>query len=98
MTLERVARLAPDLAALGTQVVLISGGEPLLNSQWREIASLLRGYGLALWLLTSGLSLAKHARAAAQLFDRITVSLDGACPSTYAAIRGVDAFDNVLAG
>jgi len=98
MTLESVAQLIPDLIALGTQAVLLSGGEPLLNREWREIAELLRGQGLTLWLLTSGLSLAKHARTAAELFDRITVSLDGACPATYAAIRGVDAFDNVLAG
>ncbi|HXS26146.1 MAG TPA: radical SAM/SPASM domain-containing protein [Steroidobacteraceae bacterium] len=98
MTLERVAKLAPSLRALGTRVVLISGGEPLLNREWRRIAGFLREQGLYLWLLTSGLSLAKHARAVAQLFDRITVSLDGARRETYAAIRGVDAFEHVLAG
>jgi MoaA/NifB/PqqE/SkfB family radical SAM enzyme len=98
MTLEQVMRLAPSLAALGTRTALISGGEPLLNREWREIAGLLRDRGLRLWLLTSGLSLAKHAEPAARLFDRITVSLDGACRETYAAIRGVDAFDRVLAG
>lgn len=98
MTLQAVARLAPDLRALGTQVVLISGGEPLLNREWREIAAFLREQGLRLWLLTSGLSLAKHVRAASELFDCITVSLDGACRETYAAIRGVDAFEHVLAG
>ena len=68
-------RLLPDLAALGTRAVLLSGGEPLLNPEWREVAELLGGHGLSLWLLTSGLSLAKHARAAADLFDSITVSL-----------------------
>ncbi len=98
MTLEQVARLAPGLTALGTRIVLISGGEPLLNRHWREIASLLRNEGLLLWLLTSGLALAKHARRATQLFDQITVSLDGARRETYAAIRGVDAFEHVLAG
>jgi Fe-coproporphyrin III synthase len=53
---------------------------------------------LRLWLLTSGLSLVKHARRAARLFDAITVSLDGTDRATYAAIRGLDAFDNVCAG
>ena len=38
------------------RVVLISGGEPLLNPQWPEIAALLKAQGLKLWLLTSGLS------------------------------------------
>jgi MoaA/NifB/PqqE/SkfB family radical SAM enzyme len=49
-------------------------------------------------LLTSGLSLAKHARRAAGLFSHITVSLDGADAPTYAAIRGLDAFDKVCEG
>jgi MoaA/NifB/PqqE/SkfB family radical SAM enzyme len=97
-TLESVERLLPSLAALRTRAVLLSGGEPLLNPQWAEIAALLKSRGLALWLLTSGLSLAKHARRAAGLFDSITVSLDGTCAATYAAIRGVDAFDKVCEG
>ncbi len=51
-----------------------------------------------MWLLTSGLSLAKHARRAAELFDAITVSLDGTDRETYPAIRGLDAFDKVCEG
>ncbi|MBV9727036.1 MAG: radical SAM protein, partial [Gammaproteobacteria bacterium] len=68
------------------------------NPEWPQIAELLRRQGLNLWLLTSGLSLAKHARRAAELFDAITVSLDGTDPMTYAAIRGLDAFDKVCEG
>ena len=98
MNLESVTRLLPSLKQLRTRVVLISGGEPLLNPEWPEIAERLRDSGLKLWLLTSGLSLAKHARRAAQLFDAITVSLDGTNRETYAAIRGLDAFDKVCEG
>jgi MoaA/NifB/PqqE/SkfB family radical SAM enzyme len=98
MSLETVARLLPSLAQLHTRVVLLSGGEPLLNPEWAQIAQLLRGTGLQLLLLTSGLSLAKHARRASQLFEAITVSLDGTDPRTYEAIRGLDAFDKVCAG
>jgi MoaA/NifB/PqqE/SkfB family radical SAM enzyme len=98
MTLESVQQLVPALRALQTRFVLLSGGEPLLNPEWREIAALLRSRGLNLWLLTSGLALAKHAGRAAELFDSITVSLDGTCAETYAAIRGVDAFDKVCEG
>lgn len=97
-TLDSVRRVLPDLRALGTRVALLSGGEPLLNPEWPEIAGALKDCGLGLWLLTSGLSLAKHARRAAQLFDSITVSMDGTCAATYAAIRGLDAFDAVCAG
>jgi len=98
MSLGAVRRLLPDLARLHTQVALISGGEPLLNPEWRQIAELLRGQGLHLWLLTSGLSLAKHAPRAADVFEAITVSLDGTDATTYEAIRGLDAFDKVCEG
>jgi len=98
LSLGAVTRLLPDLADLGTQVVLLSGGEPLLNPEWPLIAELLRSRGLQVWLLTSGLSLAKHAKRVAELFDSVTVSLDGTNPATYAAIRGLDAFDKVCEG
>jgi MoaA/NifB/PqqE/SkfB family radical SAM enzyme len=98
VSLDSVSRLLPSLVGLGTQAVLISGGEPLLHRQWDDIASMLRQSGLRLWLLTSGLSLKKHASRVAQLFDAITVSLDGIDPRMYASVRGVDAFDAVCEG
>jgi Fe-coproporphyrin III synthase len=98
MDLAAVERLLPSLARLQTEAVLFSGGEALLNPEWPQITELLRSRGLKLWLLTSGLSLAKHARRVTQLFDAVTVSLDGADAATYAAIRGVDAFDKVCEG
>lgn len=98
MDLAAVTRLLPGFAQLQTQMVLLSGGEPLLNPEWAAIAELLRRNGLKVWLLTSGLALAKHARRAAELFDAITVSLDGTDPETYAAIRGLDAFHKVCEG
>lgn len=98
LPLAQAERLARELPALGTQVVLLSGGEPLLHPHWAEIAATLRGAGLRLWLLTAGLSLARHAERAAALCETITVSLDGATPETYRAIRGVDAFTAVTDG
>ena len=97
-TPESVSRVIPDLRRLGTRVALLSGGEPLLNPQWQSIAATLRDAGISVWLVTSGLSLAKHAAVAAGLFDSITVSLDGTNPATYQAIRGLDAFDKVCEG
>jgi MoaA/NifB/PqqE/SkfB family radical SAM enzyme len=98
MDLAAVTNLLPSLARLSTQMVLLSGGEPLLNPDWEAIAQTLSSNGLKVWLLTSGLALAKHARRAAILFDAITVSLDGTDAETYAAIRGLDAFDKVCEG
>jgi MoaA/NifB/PqqE/SkfB family radical SAM enzyme len=98
MNLDAVRRLLPSLRRLGTQVALLSGGEPLLNPEWPSIARALCDAGLKVWLLTSGLSLAKHAGRAAEIFDAITVSLDGVDRQTYQAIRGLDALDNVCDG
>src|SRR5512146_2091780 len=98
LDLESVRTLLPSLRRLGTATVVLSGGEPLLNPQWAEIASLLADAGLEVWLLTSGLSLAKHARRAGEIFRLITVSLDGTDAATYAAIRGLDAFGVVCKG
>jgi MoaA/NifB/PqqE/SkfB family radical SAM enzyme len=98
MTFETVQRLLPSLGRLETRIVLLSGGEPLLNPEWERIAQALGDIGLKVWLLSSGLSLAKHARRAAELFDAITVSLDGTDRKTYQAIRGLDALDKVCEG
>jgi MoaA/NifB/PqqE/SkfB family radical SAM enzyme len=98
MNIEYVRRLLPSLHSLETRLVVLSGGEPLLHPEWAQIAELLKSNGLEVWLLTSGLSLAKHARRASTLFDAITVSLDGTDRKTYSAIRGLDAFDKVCDG
>jgi MoaA/NifB/PqqE/SkfB family radical SAM enzyme len=98
MTLKTVTQLVPGLRRLGTELVLLSGGEPLLNPEWAPIAEALSAAGFQVWLLTSGLSLAKHARRVAALFERIIVSLDGTDGPTYSAIRGLDAFDTVCNG
>jgi Fe-coproporphyrin III synthase len=98
MNLAAVAQLLPSFSQLGTQMVLLSGGEPLMNPCWADIAALLRDNGIKVWLLTSGLALAKHAVLAAERCDAITVSLDGTDSKSYAAIRGLDAFDKVCEG
>ncbi len=98
LSLTDVRRQLPALERMGTRLVVLSGGEPLLNPQWREIARELSGRGMKLWLLSSGLSLAKHAARVAELFEFVTVSLDGADAATYRAIRGLDAFGAVCAG
>jgi MoaA/NifB/PqqE/SkfB family radical SAM enzyme len=98
MSLPAVQRLLPSLRRLRTRVALLSGGEPLMNPEWASIAGVLRDHGLKIWLLTSGLSLAKHARRVGELFNAVTVSLDGTDRETYRAIRGLDALDTVCDG
>ena len=98
LPVERARQLAKEFRRMGTQVVLLTGGEALLHPRWHDVASSFRAQGQRLWLLTAGLSLKKHAARAAELCEKITVSLDGATPETYQAIRGVAAFEAVCAG
>lgn len=95
---NQLRALLPELRALDVRVVLLSGGEPLLHPEWASIAGMLRDNGQRVWLLTAGLSLYKHAQRASELFDAITVSLDGTDAAGYARIRGVDAFAAVCRG
>ncbi|MFQ5854086.1 MAG: radical SAM protein [Anaerolineae bacterium] len=98
LTLEEIAELARPLPRLGTRVVLLSGGEPLLRQEIFDIAGLFREQGLELWLLTSGLFLNKYAQQVAHNFARVTVSLDAGTAALYRSIRGVDALSTVEAG
>lgn len=86
------------LSTLGTRLVVFTGGEPLLRSDVFEIAARFRAAGPRLWLLTSGVALARHAQPVARLFDRVTLSLDAADSERYREIRGIDALAAVEAG
>jgi MoaA/NifB/PqqE/SkfB family radical SAM enzyme len=98
MRRELVEALAGSLQNLQTRRVLLSGGEAMQHPHWPEIARRLRAEGAAVMLLTNGLLLRKQADEVIASVDEVIVSLDGGTAETYAAIRGVDAFDLVLEG
>jgi MoaA/NifB/PqqE/SkfB family radical SAM enzyme len=98
LTLDEIHGVAASLPALGTRVVVFSGGEPLLRPEVFEAAELFRARGLTLHLLTSGVLLERFAERVAQHFTRVCVSLDAATDSLYARIRGVDALQTVGRG
>jgi MoaA/NifB/PqqE/SkfB family radical SAM enzyme len=98
MELALVRRLAKELRALGTREVMLSGGEPLLHPEWPEIARLLREAGCRVVIVTNGLLLARYEAELVDRCDALVISLDGATPATYAAIRGVDGLEAVLTG
>lgn len=98
MTPAEVARLADELAALGTRVVVFTGGEPLYRPDVFDLADTFRARGLRLHLLTSGLALERFARDVAARFVDVTVSLDGPSPELYRRVRGVDGFAALARG
>jgi MoaA/NifB/PqqE/SkfB family radical SAM enzyme len=105
LTESDIESLLSSLARLGTQQVLMSGGEALLNQNFFKLCDLLKRKGLSVSLLSTGLTLAKHARQLIRYVDDIIVSLDGPeelhdrirnIPSAYAQLRdGVKKIKNL---
>ncbi|MGE3958920.1 MAG: radical SAM protein [Vicinamibacterales bacterium] len=95
---DEIDRLAGQLPALGTRVVLFSGGEPLLRPEIFDLAPLFTRRGLALHLHTSGVLLERSAPRVATQFSKVIVSLDSADEDGYRSIRGVNALRAVERG
>jgi MoaA/NifB/PqqE/SkfB family radical SAM enzyme len=98
LTLDEIAHLAASLPALGTRMVVFSGGEPLLRPEVFDAAQLFRERGIELHLLTSGVLLERFADRVARQFSRVIVSLDATTAPLYERIRGVDALATVGRG
>jgi MoaA/NifB/PqqE/SkfB family radical SAM enzyme len=71
------ARHRESLLGLGVQHVVLTGGEPLLHRNFEALCSLLKGCGVRITMLTTGLLLAKRSAVVAQAVDEIIVSIDG---------------------
>jgi len=95
------ADLMPHLESfrsLGTRWVALSGGEALLHDDLRAFLELLRGEGMRITLLSTGLLLKEKADLVAELIDDVIVSLDGP-RETHNAIRRVrDAYERMAEG
>ncbi|HYM22956.1 MAG TPA: radical SAM protein [Vicinamibacterales bacterium] len=98
LTIDEIDRLSADIAALGTRLVVFSGGEPLLRPEVFEAARLFRARGMWLQLLTSGILLERFAERVAQTFAKVYVSLDAADEALYERIRGVAALATIERG
>src|SRR5262249_38905941 len=98
LTLEEIDSVAGALPALGTRVVVFSGGEPLLRPEVFDAAAMFRARGLTLHLLTSGILLERFADRVARAFARVIVSLDAPTEALYEQIRGVAALGAVTRG
>jgi MoaA/NifB/PqqE/SkfB family radical SAM enzyme len=98
MEMSLVETIARECAALQVRWLLLSGGEAMQHPHWPEIARRFREQGIYTMLLTNGLLLKRQIDSLSAVVDEVIVSLDAATPETYAAIRGVDAFDLVIDG
>jgi Fe-coproporphyrin III synthase len=72
-----VKGLLGTLEKLNTKLVLMSGGEALLNANFFRLCELLKKNGQKISLLSTGLSLKQHAQNIVQYVDDVIVSIDG---------------------
>jgi MoaA/NifB/PqqE/SkfB family radical SAM enzyme len=77
LTEKDIADLLISLKRLGTQQVLMSGGEALLNPNFFRFCEILQNQNIRISVLSTGLTLKKSAAQLVQWVNDIIVSLDG---------------------
>jgi MoaA/NifB/PqqE/SkfB family radical SAM enzyme len=77
MRVEDVTRWLAEWRELGVERVVLSGGEALMHSRLRELCEALRGAGIGITILSTGLLLRRHASDLVRWCDDVVVSLDG---------------------
>src|SRR5689334_23022431 len=98
LTEKDISTLLIALKKLGTQQVVMSGGEALLNPNFFQFCELLRKQGIKVTLLSTGLTLKKNAEPLVRHVNDIIVSLDGDEP-THNYIRNIpDAYSKLREG
>jgi MoaA/NifB/PqqE/SkfB family radical SAM enzyme len=70
------------LARLGTTIITISGGEPLLHPDLDEIVRCIRGYGIIATVITNGYLLTPERikRLNRSSLDALQISIDNVMP------------------
>jgi Fe-coproporphyrin III synthase len=77
LTENDIRELLVSLKKLGTQQVLMSGGEALLNPNFFRFCEILRKQNIKVSLLSTGLTIQKNAEQLVKWVNDIIVSLDG---------------------
>jgi len=77
LTEKDVEALLSSLKKLGTQRVVMSGGEALLNPNLFNLCVLLNKQGIKITLLSSGIALKNFAEQIVEHIDDVIISLDG---------------------
>lgn len=98
LRVEDVERLLGSLTRLKVKQVLMSGGEALLHTNFFRLCEMLQQKAIQVVLLSTGLTLAKHAGNIVQHVDEVIVSLDGT-PALHDEIRNIGgAYSKLKAG
>ena len=95
LTEDDIAGLLNSLQQLGTRLVLMSGGEALLNPDFFRFCEILKNQNIKVNLLSTGLTLRKNASQIVKYVNEVIVSLDGD-ELTHDCIRNIHGAFNKL--
>ena len=95
LTEKDIEGLLNSLRKFGTQQVLMSGGEALLNSNFFRFCEILNNENIKVTLLSTGLTIKKNAGQLVKWVNDIIVSLDGD-EQTHDSIRNIPGAFNKL--
>jgi len=98
LSLDEIKLLADQLSRLGLRHIVYSGGEPLTRRDFPSICGIFQKLGVKQSLLTNGLLLGKRYPELTSFFNEIIISIDGPTAEKHNAIRGVEAFDQIIKG
>lgn len=88
LTEQDITGLLSALKKFGTQEVLMSGGEALLNNNFFRLCEILKQNKITVTLLTTGLTIKKNAYQILEFVNNLIVSLDGD-EALHDAIRNI---------
>lgn len=88
LTEQDITGLLGALKKFETMEVLMSGGEALLNINFFRLCRILKHKGIKVTLLSTGLTIKKHAHQILEFVDNLIVSLDGD-EALHDAIRNI---------
>lgn len=102
LKLDTIREIAEDMAGTGAGYVSITGGDPFVRRDIREIIDAFAERGVPIHINTNGVVLKKFAgflRSRASAFVGITVSIDSPVAAVHDEIRGVaGTFERAMAG
>ena len=97
-TLAQLESQMDAIERLQVRWVVLTGGEPLMHSNLFALADLLRGRGIRVTILSTGLLFVRFAREIAEHIDDVIVSLDGPGELHDRIRRVPGAFDRIGEG
>ncbi|GAA5194528.1 hypothetical protein GCM10023322_59160 [Rugosimonospora acidiphila] len=100
LTPEETLRLVDQVADAGAETMVFTGGEPMMRRDLFDAVRRAKERGLRTNIITNGTLIRRieTARIMAELFDRVTISMDGGTAERHEPTRGRGTFAKSIKG